>query len=139
MKKMFYKEIKILLLLLISFFILQPVAGFCDESQESALITNLQQAKNEKQERRAYFKLLQYYMKEKDYESAITIGNEILKLKLSKRRKYTVYYDLATSYLYLGKPEKALEVGQEAQFLYPKKVETILLLGDIYKNNSFTK
>ena len=139
MKKMFYKKIKILLLLLISFFILQPVAGFCDESQESALITNLQQAKNEKQERRAYFKLLQYYMKEKDYESAITIGNEILKLKLSKRRKYTVYYDLATSYLYLGKPEKALEVGQEAQFLYPKKVETILLLGDIYKNNSLNE
>ena len=135
---MFYKKIKILLLLLISFFVFQQ-AGYCDEAEESALMTILQYAKNEKQEKKANFKLLEYYMREKDYDSAITIGNELLNFKLSKKQKYNVYYDLATSYLFSDKPEKALEVGQEAQFLYPKKIETKLLLGNIYKNNSLNE
>lgn len=135
---MSYKNIKILLLLLISFFVLQP-AGYCNGTEESALMTILQYAKNEKQEKKAYFKLLQYYMREKDYDSAITIGNNLLNYKLSKKQKYNIYYDLANSYLFLSKPDKALEVGQEAQYLYPKKIETKLLLGNIYKNNSLNE
>ena len=138
MKKMFYKKIKILLLLLISFFVFQQT-GYCDEAEESALMTILQYAKNEKQEKKAYLKLLQYYKREKDYESTITIGNQLLNYNLSKKQKYNVYYDLASSYLFSNKPEKALEVGQEAQFLYPKKIETKLLLGNIYKNNSLNE
>ena len=135
---MFYKKIKILLLLLISFLVLAPI-GYCDETEEAALMANLQYAKNEKQEKKANLKLLQYYMKEKDYESAITIGNELLNFKLSKKQKYNVYYDLSDAYLLSDKPEKALEVGQEAQYLYPKKIETKLLLGNIYKNNSLNE
>ena len=113
--------------------------SYASEAEESALMTILQYAKNEKQEKKANFKLLEYYMREKDYDSAITIGNELLNFKLSKKQKYNVYYDLATSYLFSDKPEKALEVGQEAQFLYPKKIETKLLLGNIYKNNSLNE
>lgn len=138
MKKMFYRKIKILLLLLISFLVLAPI-GYCDETEEASLMANLQYAKNEKQEKKANLKLLQYYMKEKDYESAITIGNELLNFKLSKKQKYNVYYDLSDAYLLSDKPEKALEVGQEAQYLYPKKIETKLLLGNIYKNNSLNE
>lgn len=138
MKKMFYKKIKILLLLLISLFVFVP-AGYCDDAEESALMSNLQYAKNEKQEKKAYLKLLQYYMREEHYDSAITIGNELLRFKLSKKQKYNVYYNLATSYLFSDKSEKALEIGQEAQYLYPKKIETKLLLGNIYKNNSLNE
>ena len=138
MKKMFYKKIKILLLILMSFFVLQQVV-YCNESEEAALMSNLQYAKNEKQEKKAYFKLLQYYMREEYYDSAITIGNELLNFKLSKKQKYNVYYNLATSYLFSDKSEKALEIGQEAQYLYPKKIETKLLLGNIYKNNSLNE
>ena len=135
---MFYKRTKILLLFLISFFVFTPVA-YCDEAEESALLAILQYAKNESQERKANFKLLQYYMREKDYESAITVGNSLLDLKLSKKQKYNVYYDLSNAYLLSDRPEKALEIGQEAQFLYPKKIETKLLLGNIYKNNSLNE
>jgi len=135
MKKMCYKRIKILLLLLISLFIFQQIS-FCDQAEEKALIADLGAAKNKKQEKKASFKLLQYYMREKDYESAITIGNDILAFQLSKWQKYYVYYSLAVSYLTLSKPEKALDIGQEAQYLYPKKIETKLLLGNIYKNNA---
>ena len=138
MKKMFYKKIKIIFLLLIAIFIFQQV-GYCDEAEESVLIANLQYAKNDNQEKKANFKLLQYYMREQDYESAITIGNNLLNCKLSKKQKYNVYYDLANSYLFLSRPDKALEVGQEAQYLYPKKIETKLLLGNIYKNNSLNE
>lgn len=138
MKKMFYKKTKILLLLLISFFVFVP-AGYCNDAEESALLTILQYAKNEKQEKKANFKLLQYYMREKNYESAITIGNQLLNSKLSKKQKYNVYYDLSNAYLLSDKPEKALEIGQEAQYLYPKKTETKLLLGNIYKNNSLNE
>ena len=138
MKKMFYKKTKIILLILISVFMFQPV-GYCDEAEETVLISNLQYAKNERQEKKANLKLLEYYMKEKDYESAITIGNNLLNYKLSKKQKYNIYYDLAISYLYSDKLEKALEVGQEAQYLYPKKIETKLLLGNIYKNNSLNE
>ena len=138
MKKMFYKKIKILLLLLISFFVFQQVI-FCDETEEAALLANLQNAKDEKQEKKANFKLLQYYINNEDYESAATIGENLLDYKLSKKEKYNVYYDLSTSYLALSKSEKALEVGREAQYLYPKKIETKLLLGNIYKNNSLNE
>ena len=48
MKKMCYKRIKILLLLLISLFIFQQIS-FCDQAEEKALITNLGEAKNKKQ------------------------------------------------------------------------------------------
>ncbi|MBO7431512.1 MAG: tetratricopeptide repeat protein [Elusimicrobia bacterium] len=112
---------------------------YCNEAEESALMANLQYAKNKKQEKKANFKLLQYYMKEKEYESAITIGDELLNFQLSKKQKYNVYYNLATAYLFSDKPEKALEVGQEAQYLYPKKIDTKLLLGNIYKNNSLNE
>ena len=115
MKKMFYKKIKILLLLLISLFVFVP-AGYCDDAEESALLTILQYAKNERQEKKANFNLLQYYMREKDYDSAITIGNQLLNYKLSKKQKYNVYYDLSNAYLLSEKPEKSLEVGQEAQY-----------------------
>ena len=135
---MFYKKIQIFLLLLISFFAFQQTL-LCDELQESVFIANLANAKNEKQQKKANLKLLEYYMKEKDYESAITIGNNLLNYKLSKKQKYNIYYDLAISYLYSDKLEKALEVGQEAQYLYPKKIETKLLLGNIYKNNSLNE
>ena len=139
MKKMFYRKIKILLLLLISLFIFQQIS-FCDQTEESVLIKNLAAAKNKKQEKKANFKLLEYYMDNKDYESAATIG-ELLSddFQLSKKEKYKIYYDLATSYLALSKTEKALEVGREAQYLYPKKIETKLLLGNIYKNNSLNE
>ncbi len=135
---MFYKKFKILLLILLSVFMFQSVS-YCGEAEEAALITNLQYAKNKKQEKKANFKLLQYYMKEKEYERAITIGNELLNFQLSKKQKYNVYYNLATAYLFSNKPEKALEVGQEAQYLYPKKIDTKLLLGNIYKNNSLNE
>ena len=138
MKKMCYRKIKILLLLLISFFIFQQVS-FCDQTEERALIDVLASAKNKKQEKKANFKLFQYYIDNKDYESAITIGNELLNFQLSKKQKYNVYYNLATSYLLLSKAEKALEVGREAQYLYPKKIETKLLLGNIYINNSLNE
>ena len=102
MIKMFYKKFKILLLILITVFMFQSVS-YCDEAEESALMSNLQYAKNEKQEKKAYLKLLQYYMREEYYDSAITIGNELLRFKLSKKQKYNVYYNLATSYLLLSK------------------------------------
>ena len=139
MKKMFYKKIKILLLLLISFVVFQQTV-FCDQSsQEGILIANLGAAKNKKQEKKANFKLLEYYMNDNDYESAATIGELLLDFELSKKEKYTVYYNLATSYLFLSKTEKALEAGREAQYLYPKKIETKMLLGNIYKNNSLNE
>jgi lipopolysaccharide biosynthesis regulator YciM len=138
MKKMFYKNFKILFLILLTVFMFQSIC-YCNEAEESALLANLQYAKNKKQEKKANFKLLQYYMKEKEYESAITIGDELLNFQLSKKQKYNVYYNLATAYLFSDKPEKALEVGQEAQYLYPKKIDTKLLLGNIYKNNSLNE
>ena len=131
MKKMFYKKTKILLLLLISFFVFVP-AGYCNDAEESALLTILQYAKNEKQEKKANFKLLQYYMREKNYESAITIGNQLLNSKLSKKQKYNVYYDLSNAYLLSDKPEKALEIGQEAQYLYPKKLYALYCMKKIH-------
>ncbi|MBO7610748.1 MAG: tetratricopeptide repeat protein [Elusimicrobia bacterium] len=103
------------------------------------MIANLGAAKNKKQEKKANFKLLQYYMDNEDYESAATIGELLLDYQLSKKEKYNVYYNLATSYLVLSKTEKALEVGREAQYLYPKKIETKLLLGNIYINNSLNE
>lgn len=138
MKKMFYKKIKILLLLLISLFIFQQIS-FCNQEEEKVLIANLGDAKNKKQEKKANFKLLQYYMDNEDYESAATIGELLLDYQLSKKEKYNVYYDLATAYLVLSKSEKALETGREAQYLYPKKIETKLLLGNIYRNNSLNE
>lgn len=138
MKKMCYKKIKILLLLLISVFVFQQIS-FCDQAEEKVLIANLGAAKNKKQEKKANFKLLQYYIDNEDYESAATIGELLLDYQLSKKEKYNVYYDLATSYLFLAKTEKALEVGREAQYLYPKKIETKLLLGNIYRNNSLNE
>jgi len=138
MKKMFYKKIKISLLFLVSLFVFQQTV-FCYEMQESGLIANLQSAKNKNQEKKANFKLLQYYIHTKNYEKVITIGNELLNFKLSKKQKYKVYYNLANSYLFLSKAEKALEIGKEAQYLYPKKIDTKLLLGNIYKNNSLNE
>ena len=138
MRKMFYRITKIFLLVFMSFFVFQLTA-LCDEIQEAALIANLANAKNEKQQKKANFKLLEYYMGIEDYESAIVIGNELLKLKLSKKQKYNVLYDLANSYLYSSKLENALDVGREAQYLYPKKIETKILLGNIYKNNSLNE
>ena len=138
MKKMFYRNFKILFLISLTVFMFQSIC-YCNEAEESALMANLQYAKNKKQEKKANFKLLQYYMKEKEYESAITIGDELLNFQLSKKQKYNVYYNLATAYLFSDKPEKALEVGQEAQYLYPKKIDTKLLLGNIYKNNSLNE
>ena len=44
MKKMFYKKFKILLLILITVFMFQSVS-YCDEAEESALMSNLQYAK----------------------------------------------------------------------------------------------
>lgn len=134
MKKMFYKKIKLFLLLLITFFMFQQIV-LCDETKESVLISNLASAKSENKQKKAYFKLLDYYISIEDYESAITISNELLKLKLSKKQKYNVLYDLAKSYLYTSKEGNALDVGREAQYLYPKKIETKLLLGNIYKTN----
>ena len=65
MKRMFYKKIKIILLLLISFFMFQQNV-FCYETEESILMSNLQYAKNKRQQIKANFKLLQYYMREKE-------------------------------------------------------------------------
>ena len=138
MKKMFYKKIKILLLFLVSLFVFQQTV-FCYEMQESGLIANLQSAKNKNQEKKANFKLLKYYIYTKNYEKAINVGNELLNFQLSKKQKYKVYYNLANSYLFLSKAEKALEIGREAQYLYPKKIETKLLLGNIYKNTSLNE
>lgn len=135
MKKMFYKKIKILSLILISFFVFQQIS-FCDQSEEEILIATLANSKNKKQEKKANFKLLEYYLNDEDYESVTTIGTQLLDFQLSKKEKYNVYYNLAKAYLLLSKTEKALEVGREAQYLYPKKIETKLLLGNIYKNNS---
>ena len=86
MKKMFYRTIKIFLSLLISISLFQQ-AVLCDETQESVLIANLASAKNEKQQKKANFKLLEYYMNTEDYESAAVIGNDLLKFKLSKKQK----------------------------------------------------
>ena len=133
-KEMFCKKIKIFLLLLISFFMFQQNV-LCDEAKETVLISNLASAKSENKQKKAYFKLLDYYISIEDYESAITISNELLKSKLSKKQKYNVLYDLAKSYLYASKEGNALDVGREAQYLYPKKIETKLLLGNIYKTN----
>lgn len=138
MKKIFYKKIKIFLLILISLFMFQQTI-FCNEKQESVLIANLQSAKNKKQEKKAGFKLFQYYIDIENHEKIITVGSELLNFQLSKKQKYSVYYNLANSYLFLSKAEKSLEVGREAQYLYPKKIETKLLLGNIYKNNSLNE
>ena len=138
MKKMFYKITKIFLLIFVSCFMFQ-LTVLCDETQESALIANLANAKSDKQQKKANFKLLEYYMGIEDYESAIVIGNDLLKYKLSKKQKYNVLYDLANSYLSLSKLENALDVGREAQYLYPKKIETKILLGNIYKNNGLNE
>ena len=138
MKKMFYKRIKILVFFLLSFFAFQQTV-LCDYMQEAAFISNLANAKSERQKKNASFKLLKYYMYNKDYESAVTMGNKILNFKLSKKQKYNVYYSLANSYSFLKKTEKALEQGREAQYLYPKKIETKLLLGKIYIDNSLNE
>ena len=138
MKKMFYKRIKIFVFVLITVFIFQQTA-LCNNIQEAAFLSNLANAKSEKQKKKASFKLLKYYMYNKDYESAVSMGNKILNFKLSKKQKYNTYYSLANSYLFLGKPAKALEQGREAQYLYPKKTETKLLLGKIYKDNGLNE
>ena len=123
-----------LLILFLSF----PHVLLC-EVTEAILIGNLKDAKTNSQKIKANKQLLYYYINLKDYESSIPIANELLNFKLSKKQKYNVYYNLAKSYLKLSKTEKALEVGQEAQYLYPKKLETKLLLGNIYKNNGLNE
>jgi len=138
MKKMFYKRIKILVFILITVFVFQQTV-LCNNIQEAAFISNLANAKSEKQKKKASFKLLKYYIYNKDYESAVSMGDKILNFKLSKKQKYNVYYNLAKSYLCLGKSEKALELGREAQYLYPKKIETKMLLGKIYTNNGLNE
>ena len=109
------------------------------KTNERFLMDNLQKAKTTKQKIKATKNLIYYYNSIKDYESVIPVSESLLDFKLSKKNKYFAYYNLANAYLSLDKPEKALEVGQEAQYLYPKKIETKLLLGNIYINNSLNE
>ena len=139
MKKVFYKNIKISILLLAFLFLLQQTC-FCDKGETVIdLDANSNTITESKQNKKEKYKLFHYYVNTKKYDNVILTGNSLLEYSLSKRKKYNVYYNLAQSYLALSKPEKALEVGQEAQFLYPKKIETKLLLGHIYKNNSLNE
>jgi len=130
------KIVSSLLFIILSLFFSQII--FC-ETNEAILIENLKNAKTNSQKIKANKQLMYYYINTKDYESSIPIADELLKLKLSKKQKYNVYYNLAKVYLKLSKSEKALEMGKEAQYLYPKKTETKLLLGNIYKNNGLNE
>ena len=138
-KKMFYKKIKIHLLILILFFSFSQTC-FCNGIKtEEDLMANLQHAKTTKQKMKANKELFYYYINLGNYESAVSVADDLLTFKLSKKQKYNIYYNLAKAYLALSKTEKASEAGQEAQYLYPKKKETKLLLGNIYKNNGLNE
>lgn len=127
-----------------SILILFSVFVFCQtilysQNTEDILIDDLENSTTNKQKIKANKALFYYYINSKNYESSIPVARELLNLKLSKKQKYNVYYNLTKVYLALSKTDKALETGQEASYLYPKKTETKLLLGNIYINNGLTE
>ena len=113
----------------------QPV--FADIQKEEILLSTLQTAKTKKQKLNAATELLSYYQSVSDNESIISLSQELLKdFKLSKKQKYDLYRNLAKMYQTLDKFEDAVEAAQEAEYLYPKRTEIKLLLGEIYKDHS---
>lgn len=129
------KKIVSSLLFLISIILFQQIL-LADSITETTLISNLKTAQTTKQQKKANKKLFYYYVNTKDYEKLVSISKDLSNFKLSKKEKYNVYFNLAKAYLNTNKLGDALTSGLEAEYLYPKKPETKLLLGTIYKNNS---
>lgn len=129
------KKIVSSLLILISIFLFQQII-FADTSTEATLLYNIQMAKTESKKIKAEKELFYYYTNVKYYEQIVSLADELLEFRLSKKSKYSIYYNTANAYLQLKKYEKAVEMAQEAEYLYPKKLEIKLLLGNIYKDNN---
>lgn len=129
------KKIVNSLLILISIFLFQQII-FAENNSEADLLYNIQIAKSENKKVKAEKELFYYYTNVKYYEQVTSLANELLDHKLSKKSKYSVYYNTANAYLKLKKYELAVEMAQEAEYLYPKKLEIKLLLGNIYKDNN---
>lgn len=128
------KKIVSSLLILISIFLFQQTL-IADNINEAVLIANSQTAQTDKQKRKAIKKLLYYYINTKDYEKIVPISQDLLNFKLSKKEKYTIYFNLAKAYQNLQTLEEAVNYALEAEYLYPKKMEVKLLLGNLYKDN----
>ena len=113
--------------------------SFCDDKSvpfETVLINNVQAASSKNKKEKALKNLFYYYVNTKRYSEIISVANELLEYKLSKKERYTVYYNLALSYKKYKKYEAAIEAAQEAEYLYPKKIDIKILMGEIYTDNS---
>lgn len=74
-----------------------------------------------------------------DYESAVTeLSNYIYKTKNIKRREARAYRLLGISYEKLNKPEKALEVYQEALEFHNDHIPLLLTAASLYQRTQLT-
>ncbi len=135
---MFYKKIKNFLLILISLSIICGTSFAVDKNvvNEEDLLQNVQIAKSKNKKEKALKKLFYYYANIKRWDDVIAVSDDLLKYKLTKKEKYTVYYNLARAYMNNKKFESSVEAAQEAEYLYPKKIDVKMLMGDIYMDNS---
>lgn len=135
---MFCKKIKNLLLVLISLSIICTTSFALDKTivTEEVLVNNIKIAKTKNKKEKALKKLFYYYVNMNRWNDVINMSNDLLKCKLTEREKYTVYYNLAVAYLFNKKFEAAIDAAQEAEYLYPKKIDVKMLMGEIYRDNS---
>lgn len=138
MRKLQNNIIKITIFFLILMFVCcgTSFAATNTDITEEVLIHNVQFAKTTSKKEKAFKNLFYYYSNTNNYDNMIEVSKELLNYKLSKKEKYDVYYNLARAYKTKRKFEDAIEAGQEAEYLRPKKIDIKMLMGEIYEENS---
>lgn len=127
-----YSKILILILLFTPIFVFADVFN----NNEQTLLGQIEKAKTNRQQVVSNRNLLSYYINQKNYEKALPICQKLLKLKLSKKQKYNLYFDIAVTFKNLGNVEDSIEYFKEAEYLYPKKIDPKIMLGKIYFENA---
>lgn len=120
-------------LLFLSILLFQQTV-FADSKDD--LTYNIQTTKTKKEKVKAEKEMFYYYVNVNYHEQIPSLADELLQSNLSKKSRYKILYNTANSYFYLKKYEKAIEMAQKAEYLYPKKIEIKLLFGNIYKNSN---
>ncbi len=112
---------------------------FCvhkENISEKILIENILQEQNKRKKLKKTKQLFNYYVNINNYDKVILVSKYLLKFNLSKKYKYFVYYNLARAYKNNKKNEYAVEAAQEAEYIYPNKIDIKMLMGEIYFDNS---
>ncbi len=135
---MFSKKIKkVIFFLAVLFFVTDySAASVKNVVTEEMLSYDVKTAKTKNKKEKALKNLFYYYVDNKRYDDIIEISDSLLEYKLTKKEKYNLYYNLTTAYRSKKKFEAAIEAAQEAEYLYPKKIDIKMLMGKIYTDNS---